>query len=309
MTLIVVPEYLPDNHLERLRERGEVTYEPDLYADRPALFERSANAVAIVIRNRTRIDTEFLAAANRLAVVGRLGVGLDNIDMDACAAAGVVVIPAVGGNSVSVAEYVIGVMLVLNRPVFGMTEAMVAGTWPRQGHAFGRELLGQTLGLVGFGAIAQHVARRALAFEMTVLAHDPYLPDDDPAWRAVQPSTLADLLAAADVVSVHTPLNEQTRHLIGRAAFDAMKPNAILINTSRGGIVDEAALVAALRRGDIGGAALDVFTSEPLGLDAAARFAGIGNLVLTPHVAGNTAESVDRVAAMIVDAVLTELGG
>lgn len=308
MRRIVVSEYLQDQFLDRLGRNFEVVYEPDLYSDRLRLLQAAAEAEAIIIRNRTMIDTEFLRSGSAMRVVGRLGVGLDNIDMAACSAAGVTVIPAVGANAVAVAEYVMAAMLVLVRGVFGMTESMIAGEWPRQGHAFGGELMGSTLGLVGFGSIAHHVAARSAAFEMTVLAYDPYLAESDPAWQVTNRVGLDQLLAEADVVSIHTPLNEATAKLIDSAALARMKSSAILINTSRGGIVDEAALAHALRNGVIRGAAIDVFESEPLEPDPAARFRGLQNLILTPHVAGNTHESVDRVAEMITSAVLESLG-
>ena len=159
-------------------------------------------------------------------MVGRLGVGLDNIDMHACAAAGILVRPAIGANAVSVAEYVLGAMLTLLRPVYGMTGSMVAGQWPRQGHAFGTEVSGKTLGLLGFGAIARHVARRAAAFDMEIIAHDPFIPADDPSWKQAERVSFNDLLQRSDVISVHTPLTDDTRHLIGSAALGLMKPTA-----------------------------------------------------------------------------------
>jgi (S)-sulfolactate dehydrogenase len=230
-------------------------------------------------------------------------VGLDNIDLDGCVGAGVTVIPAVGANAVSVAEYVIGAMLVLVRGVYDMTPSMVAGEWPRQGHAFGHELSGKTLGLVGLGSIARQVAMRAVVFGMRIVAFDPFLPDGDTAWGTVGKVNLETLLSTSDVVSLHVPLGEGTRNLIDAAALALMRPTAVLVNTSRGGIVDETALAAALRHGSIAGAALDVFATEPLGPKPAATFAGVPNLLLTPHLAGNTEEAVDRVASMIVAAV------
>jgi (S)-sulfolactate dehydrogenase len=306
MSKILVSEYLPDEHLDRLRSRHDVVYDPDLGTDRPRLLAQVADVEAIFTRNRTRVDGELIGAAHRLRVVGRLGVGLDNIDIEGCGAAGIRVIPAQGANAVSVAEYVVGAMFMLVRGVYGMTPSMLAGEWPRQGHAFGRELMGQTLGLIGFGAIAREVASRSAALGMTVIAHDPYLSEDavlDPVRR----TELDEVLTTSDVVSLHVPLDDTTRGLIDQAALARMKPTAILINSSRGGIVDEAALAAALREDRLGGAALDVFANEPLGPDAAAVFAGTPNLLLTPHVAGNAREAVDRVATMIVDAVLEEL--
>jgi (S)-sulfolactate dehydrogenase len=308
MSKILVSEYLPDEHLERLRSRHEVVYDPDLGTDRPRLLEQVADVEAIFTRNRTRVDGELIGTAHSLRVVGRLGVGLDNIDMEGCRAAGIRVIPAQGGNAVSVAEYVIGAMFVLVRGVYGMTPSMLAGEWPRQGHAFGRELMGQTLGLIGFGAIAREVASRSQALGMTVIAHDPFLSNDADL-PPVRRAELDEVLTTSDVVSLHVPLDDGTRGLIDEVGLARMKPTAILINTSRGGIVDEAALAAALRNSKLGGAALDVFANEPLGPEAAAVFAGTPNLLLTPHVAGNAREAVDRVATMIVDAVLEELEG
>jgi len=307
MTKVVVSEYLPKVYIDRLRSRHDVVYDPDLHGNRTRLLAELADAEAVFIRNRTRVDDELIRAAPRMRVIGRLGVGLDNIDLEACNRAAVTVIPAVGANAVSVAEYVIGAMLVLIRGVYGMTPSMIAGEWPRQGHAFGRELSGKILGLVGLGSIARQVAIRAAGLGMVVVAHDPLLPDDDPAWERVGRRDLATLLTDSDVISIHVPLNDDTRHVVDGAALERMKPTAILINTSRGGTIDEAALASALRRGRIGGAALDVFESEPLGPGPAAVFAGLPNLILTPHVAGNTHESVDRVARMIVDAVVEAL--
>jgi (S)-sulfolactate dehydrogenase len=300
---VVVSEFLPEPHLERLRQSFEVVYDPDLYADRSRLLAEIGEAAAVLIRNRTRIDQELLDAAPGLRVVGRLGVGLDNIDLDGCVGAGVTVIPAVGANAVSVAEYVIGAMLVLVRGVYDMTPSMVAGEWPRQGHAFGHELSGKTLGLVGLGSIARQVAMRAVVFGMRIVAFDPFLPDGDTAWGTVGKVNLETLLSTSNVVSLHIPLGEGTRNLIDAAALALMRPTAVLVNTSRGGIVDETALAAALRHGSIAGAALDVFATEPLGPKPAATFAGVPNLLLTPHLAGNTEEAVDRVASMIVAAV------
>lgn len=309
MKRVLVSEFLGDEFLDLLRARFAVVYDPDLYRDRTRLLEAVANAEGILIRNRTRIDHELIATASALKVVGRLGVGLDNIDLDACRGAGIQVKPAIGANAVSVAEYVIGAMLVLLRPVFGMTPSMVAGAWPRQGHAFGSEIMGKTMGLLGLGSIARHVATRAASFGMRVIAHDPFVPEVDPAWNGVARVSLDELFAAADVVSVHVPLTEQTRDRVDAAALARMKPTAVLINTSRGGTVDESALAAALRSGVIAGAALDVFGTEPLGPESAAKFAGINNLVLTPHLAGNTQESVERVARVTVETVIEVLTG
>jgi (S)-sulfolactate dehydrogenase len=309
VAMILVPEFFQERHLDRLRTLGDVHYDPDLYADRPRLEAAAEGADVVVIRNRTRIDEPFLAHAPRLRLVGRLGAGLDNIDVPACERAGVRVRSVPGGNAVAVAEFTIGAILTLVRGTFAMTSDMLEGRWPRQGSTFGHQLHGQVLGVVGLGSIGRRVAARAAAFEMQVVACDPYLTDDDPAWSPATRVTLADLLGRADIVTVHVPLNDETRHLIGRAEVAAMKPGAILLNTSRGGVVDEVAVAAALRSGELGGAALDVFDSEPLGGDGRAVFAGIDNLLLSPHVAGNTQEAIDFIATTVIDAVEAELTG
>jgi len=264
MSKILVSEYLPDEQLDLLRTRHDVVYDPDLCTDRGRLLPQMAGVEALFTRNRTRVDDQLIAAAPELRVVGRLGVGLDNIDMSGCEQAGVQVIHAAGENAVSVAEYVIGAMLVVVRGVYGMTSSMIAGEWPRQGHAFGHELMGKTMGLVGYGSIARQVAKRAGGLGMEIIAHDPFVPDTDPAWGSVRSVDLDSLLASSDVISLHVPLGNDTRNLIDAPALKRMKSTAVLINTSRGGIVDETALAEALLEKRLGGAALYVFASEPL---------------------------------------------
>ena len=303
---IVATEFMDEAALADLD--ADVLYDPALVDDRAATLAAVAAADAVIVRNRTQVDAELLAAAPRLRCVGRLGVGLDNIDIKACAKRNVSVHPATGANAASVAEYVIGALLVLVRGCFGANAAMLAGGWPRGALGGGGEIGGRTLGLVGFGTIAREVASRARALGMTVIAHDPVLAADNPAWRDVGRVALHDLLARADAVSLHVPLTDETRGLIDADALAAMKPSAVLVNTARGGVVDEAALADALRAGRLGGAALDVFEEEPLGAEAARAFEGCPNLVLTPHVAGVTAEANDRVSRLTVRNVARALG-
>jgi (S)-sulfolactate dehydrogenase len=252
------------------------------------------------VRNRTQVDATLLDAAPKLKVVGRLGVGLDNIDLVLCERRGVAVCPAMGAGTVSVAEYVIAALLVLlRRSTYRCTESVIAGEWPRT-IVVGRDVAGKCLGLVGFGAIARAVAKRALALDMTVVAYDPFVPKDDVAWQLAESRALPDLLAMADVVSLHVPLTDETRHLIDEASIATMKPGAIVINAARGGIIDEQAIVDALRDGHLGGAALDVFESEPLSAASAAPFADVPNLIVTPHVAGITDEANQRTGEITV---------
>jgi (S)-sulfolactate dehydrogenase len=303
MTEIVVSEFMDEAAVDGLRREFRVSYDPTL-VDRPAELEQlAARARALIVRNRTQVRGPLLAAARRLEAVGRLGVGLDNIDVAACEARGIAVLPATGANETTVAEYVIAATLVLLRGVYGATQTMLDGRWPRQ-ELVGREASGRLMGLVGFGGIAREVARRAKALGMRVAAFDPHLPAGDAAWCEVERhDDLRALLAAADVLSLHVPLTAETRDLIGAAALAAMRPDAVLINTARGGVVDEAALAEALCGGRLAGAALDVFADEPLSRDAARVFAGCPNLVLTPHVAGVTIESNTRVSMVTVENV------
>ncbi len=294
---VVISEFMEDAAVAGLAAEFDVHYDDGL-VDRPdELRSLLGTARGLIVRNRTRVDTALLDAAPRLQVVGRLGVGLDNIDLEACAARSIAVRPALGANSVAVAEYVIGAALVLTRCVYDVSSEVVAGAWPRTA-TVGGEVMGRQMGLVGFGGIAREVAHRAAALGMTVAAYDPLLPPSDPAWDQAARMDLAELLATSDVVSIHVPLTAETEHMLDASAIGTMKREAVLINTSRGGIVEEPALVDALRSGHLAGAALDVFAAEPLDAAAGARFAGVPNLILTPHIAGLTVESNARVGTV-----------
>lgn len=307
---IVISEFMDEAAITGGLAGFDVHYDATL-VDRPeALRALLAEARGLIVRNRTQVRPELLAAAPRLKAIGRLGVGLDNIDVEACAGRGIAVFPATGANDASVAEYVISAALMLLRRAWFATDRVSAGQWPRN-DLMGRELMGKSLGLLGFGAIARETARRAVPFGVTILAHDPFLAADDPAFRSlgVRPVSFGDLLRHSDVLSLHVPLTAATRDCIGATALAAMKPDAILINAARGGVVDEAALVAALKAGTIGGAALDVFAVEPLKADKAEIFVGCPNLILTPHIAGVTIESNTRVSWVTVEAVRRALEG
>lgn len=305
---IVVCEFMDEGAVETLRDGFDVIYDPTLVDHPDRILQLMADADGLIVRNRTQVRQAVLDAAPKLKCVGRLGVGLDNIDVAACEVRDISVYPATGANDLSVAEYAVTMALVLLRGAYFANSDMIAGAWPR-GQLMGREISGKILGLIGYGAIARETAVRARALGMKIVAHDPYLPADDPAWGETKSVSLADLAGQSDVVSIHVPLTDGTRHLVGADFLSSMKPGAVVINAARGGVVDEAALADALRTGTIAGAALDVFETEPLTADAAAKFQGIGNLILTPHVAGVTQESNVRVSYMIADAVRAHLNG
>lgn len=305
---IVITEFMEEAVVVELATEFDVHYDPDLVSRPDAIVDQLAAARALIVRNRTRVDRPLLAGAPRLVAVGRLGVGLDNIDLAACEERDVAVFPATGANSESVAEYVIGAILVLMRPALRAPEKVIAGEWPRQS-SIGREIAGKHMGLVGLGGIARLVAAKAAALGMSVAAFDPLLDSADPAWRLADPVSFSELLADSDALSLHVPLVDTTRHMIDSGAIAQMKPSAVLVNTARGGIVDEAALVEALRSGQLGGAALDVFEQEPLDAAGAVAFSGVPNLILTPHIAGLTAESQRRVSVVTANNIRQALTG
>ncbi len=305
--MIVITEFMDERAVERLRARHDVLYDPTLVDDASRLRQKAAASDALIVRNRTQVRGDLLAALTRCKVVGRLGVGLDNIDVAACDARGIRVIPATGANALSVAEYVVGIAVVLLRGAYISTVEVAAGQWPRARLSEGREAAGKTIGLIGYGSIGQVTARLAKAFGFIVIAFDALMDGDHPAFAAsgVRCAGLEEVITTADVVSLHVPLVDSTRGLFDAARIASMKPGAVLINTARGGIIDELALAAALRAGHLGGAALDVFATEPL--PHSAHFEGCPNLILTPHVAGVSAESNERVSSLIAERVLEAL--
>ncbi|MBC8022138.1 MAG: hydroxyacid dehydrogenase [Burkholderiales bacterium] len=307
MKRVVISEFMDAPAVEALAARFDVDYRPKLVDEPAALESAVALADGWIVRNRTQVRGPLLQAAQRLKVIGRLGAGLDNIDVERCQARGIRVIPASGANAESVAEYVITAALGGLRGVFFATRAVEAGTWPRHMLSQGREATGKVLGLIGLGNIGRLTARKASALGMRVIAHDPLLAPGDEAWRDVAspPRTLEQLLAESDVVSLHVPLVAETRGLLNASRLALMKPNAVLINTARGGLVDEVALATMLRQGRLGGAALDVFEQEPLPKNS--HLAQVPGLLLTPHIAGVTVESNERVSAFIAQRVTEAL--
>lgn len=307
MTRILISEFMDERAVAQLAHAHEVLYDPLLVDDLPRLIRQAPDADVLIVRNRTQVRNALLLALGRCKIVGRLGVGLDNIDVAGCEARGMRVIPASGANAQSVAEYVIASALLLLRGIYAATGAVAAGEWPRTALSEGREAGGQILGIIGFGAIGQTTARLAQAIGMKVIAFDAMLDAGAPvfAQTGVTPAPLDGLVASADVVSLHVPLVDTTRGLFHAARIAAMKPGAILINTSRGHIVDLPALVDALRAGRLGGAAIDVFDVEPL--PASAMLQDCPRLLLTPHVSGLSLQANERVSFMIAEKILESL--
>lgn len=306
---IVISEFMQPSAVEELARDFDVLYDETLYRRLDELYALGKDARAICVRNETEIRGAFFDAFPNLKAVGRLGVGLDNIDVPACKERGIVVLPATGANEVSVAELAIaGLMMLVRGTTYFATPQVVAGAWPR-GKLIGGEVSGKTLGIVGFGRIGRHVARRAQGLDMKVIAADPYVPDSDPVWKAmgIEKVPFETIWSGADAISLHLPYTPQTHNLLSAEVIARFKPGAILVNVARGGIVDEAALAQALKEGRLGGALLDVFATEPLPADN--PFHGVPNLILTPHIGATTEEARVRTGHMIADNVRAVLTG
>ncbi|NPT58237.1 hydroxyacid dehydrogenase [Paraburkholderia elongata] len=304
---IVVSEFMDSSAVESLRKHFDVLDDRTLVDDPKRLFEAVHDADAIVIRNRTQINPALLERAPRLSVVGRLGVGLDNIDLKACEQRQVKIIPATGANALAVAEYVISTAMMLLRGAYLSSAEVASGDWPRPQLSNGREFAGSTLAVVGFGGVGQLVARLAIGLGVQVIAFDPQLAGDAEVWQlsGVRRVSFEEALAQADVLTLHVPLRDETRNLLGPVQIKSLKPHAVVINAARGGIIDEAALATALREGRVGGAALDVFEEEPM--RDGSMFAGLPNVILTPHIAGLTLQSNERVSTLIAARVTEAL--
>lgn len=299
---ILVAEPLAAGGLALLSAEHEVDVAIGL--TRAELLARLPDYQALIVRSQVRVDGEVLQAARQLVVVGRAGTGLDNIDLDAAARAGVTVVNAAGANTVAAAEHTLGLMYALARHTPAADASLRRGEW-RRSDFVGIELAGRTLGIVGLGRIGLAVAARARAMEMTLLGSDPFVSAEQAADHAVRLLPLRQVLAGADVVTLHVPLSKATRGLIGSAELALMKPTALLVNTARGGIVDEIALAGALYGGRLGGAAVDVFDGEPLAADSPLR--GAPNTVLTPHIGASTVEAQARASLETAQRVLEVL--
>jgi D-3-phosphoglycerate dehydrogenase len=260
---------------------------------------------ALVVRSRTRVTAQVFESAERLKVVGRAGVGVDNIDLEAAGVHGVTVVNAPTSTSLAVAELTLALMLALARHIPRADAGMKAGTWLKQ-DLTGSELHGKTLGILGLGRIGAQVGLRAAAFGMRVLGYDPLIPPDEIARRGAEPVPLEDLYASSDYLSLHLPLTDETSQMVGAAAFGRMKPGVRIICAARGGILDEAALLRALESGRVAGAALDVFASEPPGATDLVRHPDV---IVTPHIGAQTAEAQSRAAVDIAEELLAALKG
>ncbi len=300
---ILVAEPIADEGIDVLQARHDVDVRTGLSPDE--LRTAIADYDALLVRSQVRVDAPLIEAGSRLVVIGRAGVGVDNVDLDAATRAGVTVVNAPTGNTIAAAEHTLALLLGLARRVAAADASVRRGEWQRAPFE-GVEVRGKTLGLIGLGKIGLAIADRARGLEMTVVGHDPYVTAEQASLHGVELVDLDALLARSDVVSVHVPLTHATKDLIGRATIAKMKPGAFVLNVARGGIVDEAALADALLSGQVGGAAIDVFETEP---PKDSPLLSAPNTILTPHLGASTAEAQVAVAVEVASGVLDVLDG
>ena len=303
MAKVLIAEPLADAGVELLRTAHEVDARGSM--TREELLAAVPGADALVVRSATRVDAEVLEAGGHLKVVGRAGIGLDNVDVAAATRLGIMVVNAPQSNVISAAEHTVALILAQARNIPQAHFALRDGHWER-GRFQGTELYGKTLGILGLGRVGALVAQRCNAFGMRLLAYDPFVSRERAAHMGVELASLAEVLARADVITIHLPKTPETTGLIGEAELAAMKRGARLVNTARGGIVDEAALAKAVGDGQLAGAALDTFAEEPT---TASPLFELDSVVVTPHLGASTAEAQDKAGVTIAEQLLLALSG
>jgi D-3-phosphoglycerate dehydrogenase len=300
---ILITDGLDERGQSILRTSAEVDDKNGLSAEE--LVNVIGDYDGLIVRGRTRVTAAVFDAASRLKVVGRAGVGVDNIELDAAKKHNVAVVNAPTSTTVAVAELAFGLLLALSREIPRGDASMKQGKWIKK-ELEGVELSGKTLGVIGYGRIGTEVGRRAAAFGMNVVVYDPNVTEDELVHGDAEPVSLQDLFAWSDFLSLHLPLNVQTRDLIGQSEFSQMKDGVRIVSTARGGIIDEAALLDALNKGKVAGAALDVFSKEPPGLT---ELVSHPRVIATPHIGAQTEEAQSRAAEDIAAEVLAALSG
>jgi D-3-phosphoglycerate dehydrogenase len=300
---ILITDGLDEHGQSILRAAAQVDDRADISAS--DLVKVVGGYDALIVRGRTKVTSDVIAAGSKLRVVGRAGVGVDNIDLDAAKARGIAVVNAPISTTSAVAELAFGLLLAVAREIPRADASMKTGVWTKK-ELEGVELSGKTLGVVGYGRIGMEVGRRALAFGMNVIAYDPFIQRSEIQAGGAESVSLQELLEWSDFISVHLPFNVQTRDLLGPVAFSQMKDGVRLVDTARGGIIDESALLAALNDGKVAGAGLDVFAAEPPGATALIQHP---HVISTPHIGAQTREAQTRAAEDIAHEVLAALRG
>jgi D-3-phosphoglycerate dehydrogenase len=301
---VLVPDQVHPSALDVLKGAPELTFAAPGQMSRADLIAALSSADALIIRSASKVDAEVLAAAHQLKIIARAGVGVDNVDVPEATRRGIVVVNTPDGNTISTAEHTFGLMLALARHIPQGHISMREGKWDRKSF-MGVELRGKTLGVVGFGRIGRAVAKRALAFEMHVIAYDPYIPADVGADLGVEMVSLDDLFTRADFITLHALLTPETRDMINRDTLAKMKKGVRIIDAARGALIDETALAEAIKSGHVAGAALDVFAEEPPKPDN--PLVGLPGVVHTPHLAASTEDAqivvAIEAAQLVVDAL------
>jgi len=306
MIKILVSDSLSEEGLKILREIKEFEVDVKTSLKPEQLKEIVKDYDALLVRSATKVTKDIIDAASKLKVIGRAGVGLDNVDLDAATQKGIIVMNTPGGNTISTAEHAFSMILSLSRSIPQASASTKSGEWKRS-KFMGVELYAKVLGIVGFGRIGKEVAKRALSFGMRVLAYDPFLSRDVAESLGIEVVELEELFQQADYITVHTPMTDETRHMISDKQFAAMKKGVRIINCARGGIIDEVALVKAVKEGKVAGAALDVFEKEPITPDN--ELLKLDNVIVTPHLGASTEEAQVNVAIEVAEIVRDALLG
>ena len=298
MPKVLVSDKLSETAVQIFRDRGiEVDFEPSLGKDKEALLARIGDYDGLAIRSATKVTAKVIQAAKNLKVIGRAGIGVDNVDIPAASAKGIIVMNTPFGNSITTAEHAIAMMMAVARQIPEANASTHAGKWEKS-RFMGVELTGKTLGVIGAGNIGSIVCDRARGLRMKVIAYDPFLSDERAAQMQVEKVELDDLLARADFITLHVPTTEATTNLLSREAIAKMKPGVRVINCARGGLVDEAALAEAIKEGRVAGAAFDVFEVEPA---TDSPLFNLPNVVVTPHLGAATTEAQENVAIQVAE--------
>lgn len=302
MIRVHVNDPLDQEAMNLLRSKSQLDVTSE-HLEKDKLLDLMPHIEVLIVRSATKVTRELIEKGTKLKIIGRAGVGLDNIDVNTAKEKGVKVLNTPGASAISVAELTFGLMLSAARHIARGTKDLKDGLWTKK-ELEGHELFGKTLGIIGLGMIGKEVAKRALSFGMTVIAYDPLVSD----FENVRMVNLDELYRLSDFITLHVPLNEQTKHMIDARAIDKMKKGVIIVNASRGGVIDEQALYEALVSGKVYAAALDVFEIEPPQDDLRKKLLGLSNVVATPHIGASTYEAQERVGKEMVERIFKELG-
>ncbi len=301
-TKILITDHISEEGIRKLREFGDV--EIQVGVSEEELKARIAGYDALIVRSGTKVTREVIEAGTRLKVIGRAGVGVDNIDVDSATERGIMVVNAPGANTISAAEHTIGMLLSLSRKIPAANQSLKSGEWSRKKY-MGVEVNGKVLGIIGLGRVGGEVAKRAKGLGMRVVAYDPFISQDKAGELGVSLMGFSEVLSISDFITIHTPLMKDTYHLIGKDEFEKMKEGVRIINCARGGIIDENALVEAIKSGKVAGAALDVFEQEPPPMDS--DLLKLDSVIVTPHLGASTEEAQRAAAIVIADEVIRAL--